>query len=147
MKVFYIVIALIKAFLLKIFPSLGYEGVINTQISVYNKLKKRAPEMPENDLLNHLIISRIEALPRVASKEEEYAHYTPLLENVDKTLEDVIWAIVEYEYILSRQEKVFNQLSKMGLSQPEILAGMDDEMAKIGRHIRESIRKKAKKRS
>ena len=148
MKVFHIIIGIIKGFLLKVFPSLGYQSVINTQISIYNRFKKHAPEMPENDILNRLIISRIKAPPRVASNislEEEYAHYTPLLENPYKTLEDVIWAIIEYENILSREEGLLNQLSKMGLSKPEILAGIDDQKAEMRRHIKESIERKVRK--
>ncbi len=144
MNVFHIIIGLVQAIFLKVFPSLGYEGVINTQISVYNKIKKRAPEMSENESLNYLINSRIRSIPRVASKEEEYAHYTPLLEDANKTLEDVIWAIVEYEYVLSREEQLFNKLSKMGLSEPEIAAARDDQMAKPRRYIKESIKKKVK---
>ena len=148
MKVLHIIIGIIKGFLLKLFPSLGYKGVINTQISIYNRLRKRAPEMPENDILNRLIISRIKAPPRVASNislEEEYTHYRPLVENPYKTLEDVIWAIIEYENILSREEGLLNQLSKMGLSEPEILAGIDDQKAEMRRHIKESIEKRVKK--
>ena len=149
MKVLHIIIGIVKGsllgFLVKIFPSLGYKGVINTQINVYNRLRKRAPEMSENDLLNRLIISRIEAPPRVASKEEEYERYRPLLENPDKALEDVIWAIVEYEHILSREEHIFNQLSKMGLSEPEILTAIDDQKAEMRAYVKESIEKKVKR--
>ena len=38
-----------------------------------------------------------------------------------------------------------NQLSKMGLSEPEILAGIDDQKAEMRRHIKESIEKKVRK--
>ncbi len=106
-----IIKGLLRAFLLKIFPSLGYKSTVDTQISAYNLLKRKFPEERENDLLNTLIMSRIEVPPRVASKQEEHTYYEPLLENPDKTLEDVIWAIVKYEYILSREEHLFNQLS------------------------------------
>lgn len=145
MKVFQIIIGLIVSLLSKIFPFTTYKGVINTQISIYNRLKSGVPEMPENDLLNHLIISRIKSRPRVASQEEEYAHYKPLLENPDKTLEDVIWAIVEYEYILSRD--VFAKASKMGLSPTEMLPEIDNFTARVAKDIKESIEKKVKKRS
>ncbi|HEX74042.1 MAG TPA: hypothetical protein G4N93_02715 [Dehalococcoidia bacterium] len=147
MKVFHIIMGIIKGFLLKVSPSLGYEGVINTQINIYNRLRKRAPEMPENDLLNRVIISRIRALPRVASEEEEYAHYRPLVKNPYKTLEDVIWAIVDYEYILSREEHIFNQFSQMGLSEPQILTAIDDQKAQMRAYVEESIENKVKKRS
>lgn len=144
MKVFHILIGLIQGFLLKIFPSWGYEGVINTQISIYNRLKKRTPWRPENDLLNHLIISRIESLPRVAPKEEEYAHYRTLLENPHKTLEDVINTIVEYEYILSREEHMINKSSRMGFTQPQILVEIDKCREEIRTSVKESIEKRTK---
>ena len=135
----------IKAFLLKIFSPLGYQGVINTQISVYNRLKKRAPEMPENELLNHLITSRIKAQPKVTSEEEEYADYAPILEKPNKTLEDVIWAIVVYEFIQSRREELFARGYKMGLSTEEIFKQIEDFKARIERDIKEGIKKKVKK--
>lgn len=148
MKMFHlivgIIVGIITAFLLKIFPATGYKGVINTQISIYNRLKRRAPKMPENELLNYLINSRIRSIPRVASKEEEYAHYTPLFENSNKTLEDVIWVIVEYEYILSREEYIFDHFSKMGYSPTQISARISDEKAEIRTYVEESIKKKVK---
>lgn len=139
----------IKASLAKIFSSslLGYQGVINTEISVYNKLKKRAPETSENELLNHLLVSRIEAPPRATSREEEYAYYTPLLENPNKTLEDVIWAIVGYEFIQSRVEELFAKGYKIGLSTTEIFRHIEDFKARIKSDIKESIRKKVKRRT
>jgi hypothetical protein len=136
----------IKASLLKIFSSLGYQGVINTQISIYNRLKKRAPETSENDLLNQLIISRIEAPPRAAPKEEKYAYYTPLLENPNKILEDVIWAIVGYEFIQSRIKELFAQGYKMGLSTEEICRHIEDFKTQIKSDIKESIKRKVKKK-
>ena len=127
--------------LLKILSSLGYLGVINTQISIYNRLRKRAPKMSENELLNRLITSRIEAPPRVASKEEEYAYYKPLLENPNKTLEEVIWVIVGFEFIQSRVEELFAQGYKMGLSTTEIARNIEAFKAQIKNDIRESIKK------
>ena len=56
------------------------------------------PALSENGILNELILSRIKAPLGPASKEEEYAHYKPLLDNSNKTLEDVIWEIVFFEY-------------------------------------------------
>lgn len=145
MKVFHIIRGLIVLLLYKLFPFATHKGIINTQISIYNRLKRRAPRMPENDLLNRLIISRLESRPRVASREEEYAHYKPLLENPNKTLEDVIWTIVEYEYIQCRD--VVDQASKMGLSPTEVLAEMHNFKSQIAKDIKESIEKKVKKRS
>jgi hypothetical protein len=146
MNVLQIIIGLTQPILFKIFPFLTYKGVITKQINIYKVLKKRRPEMSENDLLNHLIISRIEAPPRVAPKEEEYEHYRPLLENPNKTLEDVIWAIIEYENIVSRGEYVFNRLSKIGLSPLEVLGEMENFKAQVVKEIEESIEKKVEKR-
>ncbi len=134
-----------KIVLSKAFPSYSYKGVINAQIRVYNRLKKSALDMSENELLNSLIISRIETWPRAAPKEVEYAHYAPLLEYPHKGLEDVIWAIVEWECILSRQEYVFNRLSKMGLSPWEVSEEIRRFRLQVMGDIQESIQKKVKK--
>jgi len=114
--------ASIKDILLNIFG--GYKGIVLTQISLYNKGKRVARELPEDDLLNELIISRIKTQLRVAAREQEYIHYRPLLENPHKTLEDVIWAMVEYEYGVMGKE--VNELE-------------------VKNYIEESIEKKVKK--
>jgi hypothetical protein len=139
MNILHITKGLINAFLLKIFPSLGPKGVVDTQITVYKRLKKKFPTASENDLLNSLIISRIKAPLSPTSSQEEYAHYELILQNPDKTLRDVIWTIVEYEYILSREEDVFNQFSKMSFSPTFVLTEMNDEKARWRRYIKESI--------
>jgi len=69
MNFFSIIKGLICVFLLKIFPSLGYKGTVNTQISVYKRLKKTYPTASENDLLNSLIMSRIESFPSMTLKQ------------------------------------------------------------------------------
>ena len=112
----------VKDLLLKLFG--GYKGIVVTQISLYNKGKRVAPEVSENDLLNELIISRIQTRLRVAGREAEYIHYRPLLENPRKTLEEVIWALVEYEY------GVWGK-------------GLNEAEAKT--YIKESIKKKVKR--
>ena len=61
-----------------------------------------------------------------------------------KTLEDVIWVIVEYEYILSREEYIFDHFSKMGYSPTQISARISDEKAEIRTYVEESIKKKVK---
>lgn len=144
MKAFHTILAGIQGYLLNIFPQLGYKGVITKQINIYKALKRRKPEMSENDILNRLIISRIEAPPRVAPKEEEYEHYRPILENPNKTLEYVIWAIIEYENILSREEYIVNRLSKMGLSPDEMLVEIENFRVQVRKEIEESIKKKVK---
>ncbi len=112
----------IKDFLLMI--SGRYKSIVVTQINLYNRGKRAAPESAENDLLNELIISRIRTELRVAAREQEYIHYRPFLENPHKTLKDVIWAIVEYEY---------------GVMGKEV-----DEL-EVKNYIEESIEKKVKK--
>ena len=76
----------------------GYMSVVDTQINVYKRFRRRYPNKTENQLLNQLIESRIKSPPRFTSKEEENAHYSSLLDNSNKNLEQVIWEIVRYEY-------------------------------------------------
>ena len=83
-------------------------------------------------------------MPRVASKEEEYAHYTLVLENSHKTLEDVIWAIVGYEFIQSRREELFARGYKVGLSTEEIFKQIGDFQTRIENDIKESIKKRVR---
>ena len=140
-----ILMELPKVIITKISPLFSYKGTINTQINLYKKLKKLHPEASENELLNHLLISRIESWPRRAPKEVEYAHYTPLLSNTNKRLEDVIWAIIEWECILSREEYVFNRLSKMGLSPWQVSEEVERFRWRVIGDIEESIGKKLKR--
>ncbi len=97
---------IIKRIFSKVF---GYMGVVDTQISIYNRLKKAMPALSENDILNELILSRIKAPLGTASKEEEYAHYKPLLDNSNKTLEDVIWEIIFFEYLKTRTNELLKK--------------------------------------
>ena len=147
MFIFQIVIGLINGLLVKLFPFLSHKGVINTQISIYNKLRRYAPEAPENDILNKIILSRIKSMPRVASKEEEYKHYELLLGDCNKTLHQVIYAIVEYEYILSRPEDISKQFDKMGVSESYALTALADFENTINQDIAESINKRTVKRA
>lgn len=133
MNIFYTIIGILKAILLKIFPSFGYKGVVDTQICIYNKLKKKIPGISENELLNRLIISRIKAPPRVASRKEEYAHYEPLLNNPNKALKDVIWKIVFYEYFESRTDKCL-----MKKVPPESIV---DALSEAKEYIKERVNK------
>lgn len=123
-----------------ILPSLSYKGVVNTQISLYKKIRSREPETPENDLLNILLVSRIESLPRVATREQEYRHYESLLRSSEKTLKDVIWAMIEYEYILSREEHLLGQAVRIGSSQEEILANIETFETNVKRYIEQGCR-------
>ena len=97
---------LIKRIFSKLF---GYMGVVDTQISIYNKMKKAMPELSENDILKELILSRIKAPLGSVSKKEEYAHYEPLLDNTNKTLEDVILEIIFFEYFKIRMNKLLKE--------------------------------------
>jgi len=69
----------------------------------------------------------------------------PLIENPDKTLQDVILAIIEYENIVSRGEYAFDQLTKMGVSPLGALTEIDNFTAQVAKDIKESIAKKVKK--
>lgn len=135
---------LIAGGLAKVFPSLSYKGVVDTQVSIYNRLKGMAPGIAENDVLNKLITSRIRAPLGPAPKDEEYTHYAPLLHNSHKTLEEVILAIVEYEYIVSREREIHERLSRMGYSELGILAKKEEQTREMSSYIQERIRKKVR---
>lgn len=97
MRLLRILKAFFHGLLIKLFPSMGTKGLIDTQISVYKRLKRKFPSADENDLLNSLIMSRVNAPWSPSTRTEELGHYEPLLQSSNKTLEDVIWAIVEYD--------------------------------------------------
>ena len=122
----------------------NYQGVINTQIRIYNRIKKYNPEMSENERLNYLINTRIRSLPRVASREEEQSYYDEILDKPNKTLEEVLWVIVGYEFIQSRRVELFEQGYKRGLSTEEIGRSVEDLKRKIKKAIKESISKNEK---
>lgn len=124
----------------KILPCLTYKGVVNTQNALYKKIKHRQPELNENEILNLLILSRIQAPPAVAPRVEEFVHYEPLLQNSQKTLEDTILKIVEYEYILSRVNDTFDQGFGMGLSEEETSANIDSFLSIAECYIKKRIK-------
>ncbi|MBA7469197.1 hypothetical protein ES707_04463 [subsurface metagenome] len=145
MKVFYVFMGLIQALILRIFPFLGYEGVINTQINIYKRIKRVAPpDISENEILNYLIDSRVRSLPRISSQESEIAYYLPILENSEKTLEDVVWSIVEYEYFLSSEGKTINKLQRMGIPRDEIPMEIESLKEKPRMYLRRKIDKEIK---
>lgn len=80
--------------ILKLFPFLGYKGVVNTQIRIYKKLKRK--NYPETVILNKILDSR-----RIFSLRDLRADdfYRELINIDNKTLEQVIQAIVEWEYL------------------------------------------------
>lgn len=123
-----------------------YRDVIKTQVSVYNTLKSHKPDMSENELLNGVIISRMRAVPRVGKKKEEQAHYAPLLKRSDKTLEDVIWAIIDYEYILSRAQESIIKGQELGLTIDEIGRTWRDFETSVRQEIRELLEQRRESR-
>jgi len=131
---------LLKGLLLKIFPSFGPKGLIDTQISVYKRLKKKFPKVAENDILNSLIMSRINTPLSPSTKHEERLHYDSILQNTNKKLEDVIWAMFEYENVLSREEELNLQLQKINAQPAEI----EQEYQKWKNYIMECVEKLGK---
>jgi hypothetical protein len=132
--------------LLKIFPSFGPKELIDTQISVYKRHKKKFPKAAENDILNSLIMSRINTPLSPSTKHEERLHYDSVLQNTNKKLEDVIWAMFEYENVLSREAELNLQLQKINAhlqlqkinAQP---AEIEQEYQKWKKYIMECVEK------
>lgn len=124
----------------KILPCLTYKGVVNTQIAIYKKIKHHQPELNENEILNLLILSRIQAPPAVAPRVEEFVHYEPLLQNSEKTLEDTILKIVEYEYILSRVNDTYDLGFGMRLSEEEKSANINSFLSITESYIKKRIK-------
>jgi hypothetical protein len=127
----------LKGLLLKIFPSFGPKGLIDTQISVYKRIKKKLPYASENDILNSLIMSRINTPLSPSTKHEERLHYESILQNTNKKLEDVIWAMFEYENIISRKAELDLQLQKIDAQPAEIT----QEYQKWKKYIKERTSK------
>jgi hypothetical protein len=100
MNILYAIRGIFKAILLKLFPSLGYKGVVNTQIDIYNKLKGK---MSEQEVLNYLITTRIAS--SFGEKEDAEKAYGYLINENNKTLKDVIKTIANYEYFESADSK------------------------------------------
>lgn len=117
MKILYTIKELIKGLLLRVFPSFGPRGVIDTLIDLYNRIKIKNISASENELLNILITARVKTPPRVASVQEEFRHYAPLLYNKNKTLEDVIWAVINYEYFESRETYLRKRIPEAEISE------------------------------
>lgn len=119
-----------------LFPSIGPKGVIDTQITMYKRLKAKFPSADENDILNSLIMSRVNAPMGPSTKSEELVHYESLLQSTSKTLEDVIGAIIEYEYILSRGEELHKQLANIGAPPIDVA----EEIEKWFVYIKEKVK-------
>lgn len=84
----------------------SYEAVVDKQIFLYRTIKKYHPEMSENEILNSLIFSRIEAWLNLgideSTVEKLRIYYAPIVSNSNKSLKDVIYAMVYFEYIVDR---------------------------------------------
>jgi len=96
-----------------------------------------SPYAAENDILNSLIISRINAPLGPSTKNEERLHYKSILQNTNKKLEDVIWTMFEYENIFSREAELNLQLQKNNAQPAEI----EQEYKKWKKYIMERVEK------
>lgn len=122
--------------LMQVFPSFGFKGMIDTQINVYGRLKEKFPDATEDNLLNSLILNRIHAPCSPTSTAEEVAHYNSILCDDRKTLEDVIWAIVEYECLLSCKEELQRKLAHVGAKPSDVT----QELARWRKYLNERVK-------
>lgn len=101
----------LKGVVLKLIPRLGYKGIADTQIQIYKKLKeenlkalrdwsKNNPSVgfiapyQEQDILNVILDTR----RRVSLKDiGADFYYKDLITIKNKTLEETIWAIIDWE--------------------------------------------------
>lgn len=93
MKTIKSLVGLLKGLLLKIFPFLGYRGVVNQQIRIYKKFKKT--NFSEDDILNIILESRRKFTHDIGSD----SYYQELISIPNKNLEQSIMAILEWEYL------------------------------------------------
>ena len=116
------ILALFKAIPAMLFPFATWKGVASTQIDLY---KRWQGKISEQEILNRLIISRLNA---TWGKEKELASksYGYLLDKNDKTLEEVIYAIINYENIESPDSK--KRIEKNDLKKEEIDIFKEDVM-------------------
>lgn len=84
----------LRGLLFKIFPFLGYKGVVSQQIRIYKKFKRE--DYPEDAILNIILDARKKFSSRDVGAD---SYYQDLMTMQDKTLESVIMAIVEWEYL------------------------------------------------
>jgi hypothetical protein len=70
-------------------------------------------------------MSRVNAPLSPATRSEEYQHYEALLQSTNKTLGDVIWAIVEYEYILCREQDLHRKLAEILAEPAQVVEEID----------------------
>ena len=96
-----------------------------------------SPYAAENDILNSLIMSRINAPLSPSTSYEEKSYYKSILQNTNKKLEDVVWAMFEYENILSREAEFNLQLQKINAQPAEIA----QEYQKWKKYIMECVKK------
>ena len=142
MNVLQVIIGLMQPLLFKLFPFFTYKSVINRQIKIYKRLKKKYPDVKENEILNYLLILRIEAPPRIVSKEVEYDYYKEMLEKKDKSLKDVIFEIIVFENIISRMQSILIKFSRMGLTLDESKEEIEKFKIKVAEDIKDCIETK-----
>lgn len=102
----------------KLFERFGFKSVIRTQIHIYKNLRKKFPNESEENILNILLSTRMKTssiLPQFPLKKQ-MAFYKEILEQTHKTIADVIYVIVMYEYVYSREEWIIGNASKKELS-------------------------------
>ena len=92
----FIINFLIGRTVLKMFPFLSYKGVVNTQIRIYKKLKRK--NYPEEVILNQILDSRRKLSLKDLGAD---AFYQDLISVNNKTLKQIIKSIVEWEYLYS----------------------------------------------
>lgn len=84
--------------LLKLVPSLGYKGIVDTQIRIYKKLKQ--DNLKEENILNIILDTRRETSLNDIGAD---SYYQDLIAIPNKTLEKTIWAIIDWELFSSME--------------------------------------------
>lgn len=83
-----------QSIITSIFSGLGYKGVVNTQISLYKKIRA-SKEASEDEIICYLLSSRLEVSNNDIGAE---SYYQELLKMPNKNLEWAIVSILEWEY-------------------------------------------------
>lgn len=118
----------LKGLLLKVFPFLGYKGVVSQQVRIYKKFKRE--DYPEDAILNIILDARRKFSSRDVGAD---SYYQDLMAMPGKTLESVIMAIVEWEYLSSM--RAYEIRGKHNIP-PEFIESSRNEMS---RYIHEKV--------
>ena len=87
----------------------SYKATVDAQVDLYKKLKLHAPpNFKEADILNEVVNSRTRAESMLSEfqPENQRAFYNENLKHKNKTLMDVILAIVYFEFVESRKDSL-----------------------------------------